>query len=391
MQTSEKFDVIVVGAGVLGAFHAYHAAQLGKKVLLIEKDHYPISATVRNFGQVVPSGMSSDWFQYGVYSTELYKTIQSEFDISIRQNGSVYLASDAEEQQLIHELKKRMDERDYPAHLLTTTACLKRWPVLKETYCREGLFFPQEVSTEPNLLIHRLLIYITTKFPTLTYTPGTSALSCEILKGLVCLTTDKKEIFTADNVIICNGNEFKMLFSDLFLKSGIEVSKLHMLRSQPMPEFPLEGNILTGLTIRRYESFEECPSFTSLSTPPALAELKKWGIHILFKKALDGSIILGDSHEYASVDQPEQLGYEINHHINHLMMNEASRIVQIENFRIASSWAGYYAQHPEKDIVEIDIENKIHIRTAIGGKGMTSSAGYAKHSIQKIFPTHPVY
>jgi len=126
MQSSERFDVIVVGAGVLGAFHAYHLAQSGKKVLLIEKDRYPVNATVRNFGQVVPSGLSSDWFQFGVYSTNLYKSIQSEFDISIRQNGSVYLASNQDEQQLIHELKKRMDERDYPAQLLTSKQCLNK-------------------------------------------------------------------------------------------------------------------------------------------------------------------------------------------------------------------------------------------------------------------------
>jgi len=262
---------------------------------------------------------------------------------------------------------------------------------LKATYCREGLFFPQEVSAEPNLLIHQLLIYITNKFRSLVYRPDTAVLSCEISKGLVYLSTNKKDTLVADKVIICNGNEFKILFSDLFLKSGIVVSKLHMLRSQPMPEFALEGNILTGLTIRRYESFKECPSFNSLKTPTELEELKKWGIHILFKKAMDGSIILGDSHEYASVNQTEQLGFEINQHVNNLMLNEASRIVHMENFRIERSWAGYYAQHPEKDIVEMDIENKIHIRTAIGGKGMTSSAGYAKQSVEKIFATPLVY
>jgi hypothetical protein len=158
-----------------------------------------------------------------------------------------------------------------------------------------------------------------------------------------------------------------------------------MLRSAPLPKLALEGNILTGLTIRRYESFEECPSFTTLANTPALQELRKWGIHILFKKAADGSVILGDSHEYAAVNQPEKLGFEINQNINNLMLAEAARIIDMESFQVASSWAGYYSQHPEKDIVEIDIENKIHIRTAIGGKGMTSSAGYAQKSIAQDF------
>ncbi len=389
--SSRKFDLIVVGAGVLGTFHTYHAAALGKKVLHIEKDQYPVNATVRNFGQVVPSGMPSSWFQYGVYSTQLYNKIQSEFDISIRNNGSVYIASDEAEQQLIHELRRIMDDRGYEAHLLTQQQCIEKWPALKASYCREGLFFPQEVSAEPSTMIHRLIEYCRIKFPNLTYKPSTTIINCHISGDEVRVVTHKSEVFIADKVIICNGGEFKILFPDLFRDSGIEISKLQMLRTMPMPEVGLEGNILTGLTIRRYESFSECPSFASLQTPEHLQELKRWGIHILFKKASDGSIIIGDSHEYAGVNEMDDLGFELKHHVNQLMFKEAQKIVSFDVTAIASTWAGFYAQHPEKDIVEIDIENKIHIRTAIGGKGMTSSAGYAQKSIQQLFSTYPVY
>jgi FAD dependent oxidoreductase TIGR03364 len=382
---SNQYDLIVVGAGVLGTFHAYHAAELGKKVLLLEKDAFPVNATVRNFGQIVPSGMANEWFEYGVYSTRLYKKIQSEFDISIRQNGSVYIASDDDEQQLIHELKHQMDERGYEAQLLSKSQCLSKFPALQSNYCKEGLYFPQEVSAEPNSLIYKLLFYATRKFQTLRYQPNTSVWGCEVTKGKVNVTTNKGELYTSEKVIICNGHEFNSLFTSIFRNSGIVVSKLNMMRTIPYPNIALEGNILTGLTIRRYESFQNCPSYSKISTPDHLHELKKWGIHILFKKAIDNSIIIGDSHEYAPADQMEKLGFELNQEINNLMLKEAARIVQIPNLQIASTWAGFYAQHPDKDVVEVDIENKIHIRTAIGGKGMTSSAGYAKKSIQHIF------
>jgi len=382
---SNQYDVIVIGAGVLGTFHAYHAAEQGKKVLLLEKDSFPVQATVRNFGQVVPSGMASAWFQYGVYSTELYKQIQSKFDISIRQNGSIYIASDADEQQLIHELKQRMDQRGYESQLLSTSQCLAKWPALQSSYCKEGLFFPQEISAEPATMIYKLLSYITRKFPSLRYQPQTTVLGCDVTKGTVKITTNRNEVFTCDKTIVCSGTEFRLLFENIFRESGIVISKLNMVRTIPYPGIKLEGNILTGLTIRRYESFEECPSFANITTPPELQELKKWGIHILFKKAIDHSIIIGDSHEYTPADQIEKLGFDLNQEINDLMLAEASRIVKLPDLKIASSWAGFYAQHPEKDIVEIDIDNRIHIRTAIGGKGMTSSAGYAQKSIHQLF------
>ena len=46
-------DVIVIGAGVLGTFHAYFAAQMGLKTLLIERNMFPNDASTRNFGMVV--------------------------------------------------------------------------------------------------------------------------------------------------------------------------------------------------------------------------------------------------------------------------------------------------------------------------------------------------
>lgn len=385
MTKNTHYDLIVVGAGIMGTFHAIHDLRLGKKVLLTEKDQYPVNATVRNFGQAVVSGMPSDWFDYARRSTELYQEIQQEYDISVRNNGTVYLSSDNDETQLLHELKERMDAIDYEAVLLSTTDCLAKWPALKSTYCKGGLFFPQEVSVEPNQLIYRLIEYAVAKYPKLTYMPSTAVLDCAVVADKVVITTSAKQVFTAEKAIVCNGGEFKLLFADLFKSSGIILSKLQMMRTVPMPEVQLEGNILTGLSIRRYESFQECPSYSTIASPDHYQEFQKWGIHILFKKAVDGSIIIGDSHEYADVDHTDDLGFGINSHINELMLQAAQEIVSFDVRKIAATWAGFYPQHNSKHIVEYDIQDRIHIRTAIGGKGMTSSAGYAEASIKKIY------
>jgi FAD dependent oxidoreductase TIGR03364 len=378
-------DVIVVGAGVLGTFHAYHAALAGKSVLLLEKDTYPVQATVRNFGQVVPSGMPSDWFEFARRGTQLYREIQKSFDISVRNNGSVYIASDAEEQNLIYELKSRMDDRDYESHLLSADMCLQKWPGLKKAYCREGLFFPQEISVEPEKMIYKVLEYLPIKFRNLEFRPGTAVIDCVPSSSGVNVATTGPDHYTSEKVIVCNGAEFGLLFPDLFRSSGIVVSKLHMMRTVPMPDVSLDGNILTGLTIRRYESFTECPSFPNLKKNIQFEKLVKAGIHILFKKAADHSIIIGDSHEYAEANQSSDLGFRLNHSILEMMLHEAERIVNFDVRQLAFTWAGFYPQHPGKGIVEIDIEDRIHIRTAIGGKGMTSGPGYAQESVRRIF------
>ena len=380
-----KYDLIVIGGGILGTFHAYHGLLHGLSVLQLEKDNYPVGSTVRNFGQVVPSGMSDEWFHYGVRGLEIYQSIQKELDISIRNNGSYYIASDEDEKQIIHELSSHYHSNGYEHEIWDQKQVSVHFPDLKKDYIKEAIVFKQELSVEPEKMIYRLHEYLQQKFDNYTLQYNTTVLDCEqnSEKALVSCTNSQK--FEADKVIICNGYEFKILYRDLFEDSGLEISKLQMLRTIPLANIQLPGNILTGLTIRRYESFESyCPSFSKLKTPSHYEELKKWGIHILFKQATDGSIIIGDSHEYALGTNFEDLGFELNSHINDLMLKEANRIMAIDSTQIASSWAGFYAQH-KNHIVEHDIEDRIHIRTGIGGKGMTASAGYAEKSIQKLY------
>ncbi|WP_440134358.1 TIGR03364 family FAD-dependent oxidoreductase [Chitinophaga sancti] len=377
----QQFDLIIIGGGILGTSHAFHALQKGLKVLILERDSYPLGATVRNFGQVVPSGLADKWFDYGLTGLALYKSIQQKGDISVRQNGSIYIASDKDEQALIHELKAHYDHIGYQAQLLSASEVQQRYPAIKPAYAKEALFFPEEVSVEPDKMIHRLHAFLKEqhKLQIQYYTPVTSI---EEAKGQVIINGH----FQAGKVIICCGHEGKLLFPEIFSASGQVVSKLQMLRSIPMPELPLKGNILTGLTIRRYESFATyCPSFNRIKTPQHYEELKKWGIHILFKQATDNSIIIGDSHEYAPIHQSDDLGFHTNHYINELILEEASHIINIGSRQIASCWNGFYAQHNENNIFEKDVSPQIHIRTGIGGKGMTAGAGYAKESVDLLY------
>ncbi len=382
----DKYDLIVIGGGVLGTFHAYHALKLGKQVLQLEKDNYPVGATVRNFGQVVPSGMTGKWFEYGVRSLQIYQDIQSEFDISIRRNGTVYIGSDDDEIMLLHELKAHYETLDYNHTLMSQKQIMDKYSSVRSSYAREALFFGDEVSIEPAQMIYRLQEYMEQKFENYRLLHNSPAIDCIPSGDGVTVRITSGHTFLASKAIICNGYEFKMLFPEVFRESGLVISKLQMMRTAPLHPKGLEGNVLTGLTIRRYESFEEyCPSFKNVKTPDHYLELRKMGIHMLFKTAVDGSIIIGDSHEYADVTNFDDLGFNISSRINELMLAEAERIVDLNIRNIANTWAGYYPQHPDKHILEYDFDNCIHIRTCIGGKGMTAGAGYSEDSLHQIF------
>ena len=378
-------DLIIIGAGVLGTFHAYHAAKAGKRVLLLEKDRYPVGATVRNFGQVVPSGLAGDWFNYGRRSLEIYRDIQAQTDITIRENGTIYVASDADEWTLANELHDHYQRIGYTSELLTKAQCLAKYPSLRPDYVLGGIYFSQEMSVEPEQMIHRLLAYVQQKF-SVDYRPGSVVVDVQSKADGAVVTLNSRQQFEAGQVLICSGHEVRLLFPEVFAKAGLVVSKLQMLLAAPVAGLNLPGNILTGLSIRRYEAFHECPSYERIAaakpTHPAMAdraELKKWGIHILFKQAADGSIIVGDSHEYAPATEAEDLGYHTQDFINDLMLTEARRIVSFPLI-IQKTWAGFYSQTPA-EIFEHHVDDNIRIVTGIGGKGMSSSAGFAEANI----------
>lgn len=381
----DKYDLIIVGSGVLGTFHAYHALLKGMSVAILEKNSKPEGATVRNFGQVVPSGMDRKWQNFGKESLKIYKDIQSQFDISIRQNGTVYLASNEEEMQLIEELHEINMANDYESNLLTKEQCLAKYSGLRSDYCTGGLFFPQEVTVEPSTMIHKLHHYMTANLG-LELFMNTTVVHTEDRFTEVIATTSTGVEYKASKIIICNGSDFKILYPEIYNNSDLIVSKLQMLQTKPQQNYKLDGSILTGLTIRRYESFEECKSYASIKTKenPESFE-KKYGVHILFKQALDGSVILGDSHEYASAKEIDSLGFDLNMDIDHFMIEEAKKIIDLPTYEIQSRWFGMYSQCKTKDIFEHTVDENIHIITGIGGKGMTGSAGFAKHNIDKIF------
>lgn len=380
-----KYDAVVIGAGILGTFHAYHALEMGLKVCLVEKDAYPKGATTQNFGQVVPSGMNTKWQKYGRESLGIYKKIQSQFDISIRQNGTVYLASNEEEEQLLVELRAINSGNGYTSKMLTKQECLDHYPGLRSDYVLAGLYFPEEVTVEPRTMIHKLQEYLVIhKGLDIKY--DFPVVSCEACGKRVSVKNTKNEEVFGSKAIICNGSDFKNLYPEIFASSDLEVSKLQMMQTKPQENYTLKGSILTGWSIRRYEAFHECPSFAKIKeNEPKESLQKKWGVHILFKQAVDGSVILGDSHQYADANKIEDLSYDLDMDIDHFMIEEAKKIFNLPNYQIQKRWYGMYSQCKNNDIFQKTIDDNIHIVTGIGGKGMTGSAGFSKKNIATIF------
>src|SRR5450432_1376283 len=87
-EMSERFDLAVVGAGILGLAAALAAARRGLRVIVIDRDAQANGASVRNFGFITVTGQErgSMWAR-ARRSREVWREVADAADIPIVHTG----------------------------------------------------------------------------------------------------------------------------------------------------------------------------------------------------------------------------------------------------------------------------------------------------------------
>lgn len=376
-------DVIVIGAGVLGTFHAYYAARRGYKTLLIERNAFPSDASTRNFGMVVQTIVETDseWSAFARVSREIYLSIQQEHDIGVQASGSLYIASTETERVVLEEFAQAYGTT-YNCSYLDAGEARYRYPFIQASYCHGALLSPDDLTLEPRRMLRQFITHIAQK-GLVEYLPQTMVVAVE-LSGERCIVKDAKgNVYTADRIFVCNGAEYRTLFPEFFKASELRVCKLQMMQTVVQPRV-LPHAILSGLSIRRYPAFKSCPSYRLLQEQPVDERVQNYGIHLLFKQAADGAVIIGDSHEYSAFEDANAGEEYTNCQINEAILQYGQQMIGLPSWRIQTMWNGYYLMHPQNQVYTETIDTIIHIVTGIAGKGMSTGPGFAQKHIASV-------
>lgn len=106
--SNETNDVVIVGAGIVGAACADVFAQRGLRVVVVDRDVVGSGATAAGMGHIVVMDDSDAQFALTHYSQRLWQQLRPELpeDVEYEQTGTIWVAADAEE---MDEVRRKRD------------------------------------------------------------------------------------------------------------------------------------------------------------------------------------------------------------------------------------------------------------------------------------------
>ena len=144
------YDVVIVGAGIVGAACADEFARRGMRVAVVDRDVIGSGATAAGMGHIVVMDDSEAQFTLTRYSQQLWQELRAELpdDVEYEQCGTIWVAIDEEEMEEVRRKRAFYGERGVPTEVLDAKALQLLEPNLRPEMAG-GLLVPEDVVLYP--------------------------------------------------------------------------------------------------------------------------------------------------------------------------------------------------------------------------------------------------
>jgi len=128
------YDVVIVGAGIVGAACADEFARRGMRVAVIDQEIVGGGATAAGMGHIVVMDDSDAQFALTRYSQQLWQALRPELlsDVEYDQCGTIWVAADEEEMAEVRRKHDYYAQRGVPTTVLNPQALRRLEPNLRE-------------------------------------------------------------------------------------------------------------------------------------------------------------------------------------------------------------------------------------------------------------------
>ena len=381
---SESGRVVIVGGGILGTMHAVLARRHGYAVTQLEREPAGRGASVRNFGLVWVSGRrAGPELALALRARALWEEIaEAAPGTGFRPAGSLTIATSDAELAVMGEAAGLPDAKQREFEMLTPDEVRSVNPALRGEFLG-GLYCRADAIVEPRVALPALRASLAG--PSYTWLPGLEAV--EVAANGV--RDQQGSWHRGDLVVLCTGANFTGVAGPHLTASGAlasapaangdgEPSGLRRVRLQMLQTLPFDGTLTTSLadgdSLRYYPAYD-VPSRSAL--PPQAAVAAAARAQLLLVQRLDGSLTIGDTHEY---DEP--FGFDVDETAYDHLLARATALLGVPLPRVQRRWAGVYSE-----VVGIpalyhrsEVAPGVVLVTGPGGRGMTCSPAIAEET-----------
>lgn len=370
------YDLAIVGAGILGLGHALAAARRGKRVVVIDRDAQANGASVRNFGFVTVTGQGAgDCWSLARRSRDIWAGIAAEARIDVLQRGLVLAARLPESEAVIDAfLRTEMGEG---CQRLTTAQACEAISALRPEAARFALHSPHELRVESRHAIPQVTALLAERHG-VEFRWNTSIVAVEAPR----LITAGGDVIEAEAIVVCPGDEFTTLFPERLAAYGVTRCKLQMLRLRPAAPAPLASAVMSDLGLGRYLGYADLPEAEPLKRrlDADMAAQRGNGIHLIVTQSADGSLVVGDSHHYATT--PDPFASEA---VDQLILDEFDAVLDLPGRTVSERWIGTYASAPDRWRLTDKPSDAVRIVVVTAGCGASTGFGIGEETIADLF------
>lgn len=365
-------DVLVVGAGIAGIAHAIAAHERGLRVTVIERDTRAVGASVRNFGHACVTAQSGELLELAQVAREKWLRYGALAGMFVRGAGALAVARTEAEAGVLEELAASRESGQ--VQLQTAGEVREHLGARADPAIRGGAFLRDDLRVDPREAVGALAAWLAAQ-PGVELRWGTAFLGAE---GGIARTS--RGGIRAERVIVCVGHDLDHLFPDAASAAGVQRCGLQMALVEAPDGLALAPAVLTGTSMLRYPAFAETAAAAALREEMAATQPELLGIvaNVMFTQRPDGTLLVGDSHRYATTLDPFQ-----EESTSEILLEEVGRILGTR-LRVRQRWQGIYASSARQPYLIAEVSSGVTAVSITSGVGMTISLGVAQKTLSSF-------
>jgi FAD dependent oxidoreductase TIGR03364 len=371
---SGAFDLAVVGAGIIGLSCARAAALRGLRVVVIDRDVRANGASVRNFGFVSVTGQErgTAWTR-ARRTCAIWEDVARRAGITVTQRGVWMMARRAEAVSVLEAFVRT--EMGEGCRILSRAAAAARCPELARADMQAALESSTELRVESREAVPKVAAWLAERYGVM-FLPQTAVLSVQPPR----LETSRG-VVDAGAAVVCPGDDIASLFPSQIAKYNVTRCGLQMLRLAD-PGFRLPGVLMSDLGLVRYAGYSALPEAMALRERllAEQGEHLQHGIHLIAAQSSDGTLVVGDSHQYAPT--PDFFASE---RIDQLILEEFAAATGRAPSAVRERWTGTYPSCTDRSMFIEAPELNVRIVMITSGSGASTGFAIGEEVVAELF------